>query len=64
MNESVEREIKSASQHLLQQIALYGHGQKAREAQAELDKLRKQRTEADHAEMARRMGLPVVGGAA
>ena len=61
MNPALESDISAASERLLQQIALYGHGDKARSAQARLDALRKRRTDADHAEMARKMGLPVVG---
>lgn len=63
MNPALESDISAASERLLQQIALYGHGDKARAAQARLDELRRQRTPQDHAELAQRLGLPV-GGAA
>lgn len=60
MNQTLEESIRANSEHLLQQIALYGFGDKAREAQDQLDALRRQRTDADRAELAQRLGLPVV----
>jgi hypothetical protein len=58
LNEVLELKIKSVGALLATTIFHRGDCPESRKLQDELDDLRAQRTPQDHAEMARKMGLP------